>query len=282
MNPAPFLKWAGGKSQLLQQFEKFIPSDFNQYIEPFIGGGALFFHLYSKGRIKQATILDSNKELIDCYKAIKGNLQDLVECLSEHKVNHLKLREEYYYRIRNKVRNNLDIWNGLSVVKRSAITIYLNKTCFNGLYRVNRKNEFNVPVGGYRNPEIFKLGNLKAVNQALRVVKVIRAYDFSKCLQYAEKDDFVYLDPPYNPLNKTASFTSYTKNGFGQKEQIKLSEVYRKLSEKGCKIMLSNSDTDFIKNLYGGYRIETVKATRMINCKSAGRGKINEIVVMNY
>jgi DNA adenine methylase len=280
--PQPFLKWAGGKSQLLQQFDSLFPSTFNQYIEPFLGGGAVFFYLYSKDRIKKAVLLDSNRELIYCYKTIKNNLVRLISRLKNHKRRYQQLQEEYYYHIRNRIRNNLKRWNNLSVSNRSAITIFLNKTCFNGLYRVNRDNQFNVPVGRYNNPEIYDPDNLKAVNQALKIAKIKDACDFSECLKYARKDDFVYLDPPYNPLNGTSNFTSYTKQGFGEREQIRLSEVFRKLDKRRCMVMLSNSDTDFIKKLYNGYRIETVKAVRAINCKSAGRGRINELVVLNY
>lgn len=278
----PFLKWAGGKSQLLQQFELFIPSNFDKYIEPFVGGGALFFRLFSKNMIKEAILLDYNQELIDCYKAIRSNLKDLTKHLSKHKKKHYKLAEEYYYRVRNRIRNNLELWHRLPIAERASITIYLNKTCYNGLYRVNRNNQFNVPVGRYKKPEIYDLDNLKAVNEALRIAKIIDACDFAKCLPYGEKNDFVYLDPPYNPLSKTSNFTGYTKNGFNENEQMRLAEVYRELDKKKCKVMLSNSDTELVKRLYKGYRIEKVKASRAICCNASARGKISELVILNY
>jgi len=281
MNPAPFLKWAGGKSQLLQQFERYIPSKFNKYIEPFIGGGALFFSLASQGKIKEAVLLDSNKELIDCYKVIKRNLNELVKYLKWYKNKYYK-DNEYYYYVRSEIRNNLKLWKKVPIAKRVAITLFLNKTCFNGLYRVNSRNQFNVPIGHYKNPAVYQLDNLKADSEALKLAKVIKTCDFSQCLKYVAKDDFVYLDPPYDPLVGTVSFTSYTKKGFGKQEQIKLSKIYRELDKKGCKVMLSNSDTDFAKELYKDYRMKFVRASRMINCNANGRGEINEIIVMNY
>jgi len=281
MNPSPFLKWAGGKSQLLQQFERYVPSRFNKYIEPFLGGGALFFSLASEGKIKEAILLDSNKELIDCYRVIKRNLNELVKHLKRYKNKYYK-DNQYYYYARNEVRNNLKLWQKVPMAKRAAVTLFLNKTCFNGLYRVNSKNQFNVPIGHYKNPAVYQLDNLKADSEALKLTKIIKACDFSQCLKYAAKDDFVYLDPPYDPLAGTASFTSYTKKGFGKQEQVRLSEIYGELDKKGCKVMLSNSDTSFAKELYKGYRMEFVRASRMINCNANGRGEINEIIVTNY
>ncbi len=278
----PFLKWAGGKSQLLQQFVLFLPLNFNKYIEPFLGGGALFFYLFSHHKIKEAILLDSNQELIDCYRAIKSDFKDLTKYLSQHKKKHYDLVEEYYYRVRNRIRNNLELWRSLSIAEKAAITIYLNKTCYNGLYRVNRKNQFNVPVGRYKNPEIYNLANLKAISEALKTAKIIRAGDFAESLQYAGENDFVYLDPPYHPLSKTSSFTGYTKDGFDENEQIRLAEVYRELDKKRCKVMLSNSDTKLIKQLYQDYRIEKVRASRAISCHGSGRGRISEFVILNY
>lgn len=278
----PFVKWAGGKSQLLQQFESFTPLNFNKYIEPFVGGGALFFYLFSNNKIKEAILLDSNRELIDCYRAIKSHFKELIKYLNKHKKKHNDLEEEYYCRVRNRIRNNLELWRSLSIAEKAAITIYLNKTCYNGLYRVNRNNQFNAPVGRYRNPEIYNSENLKAINKALKTAKVIKASDFAKCMLYAKKNDFVYLDPPYNPLSKTSSFTGYTKDGFGENEQIRLAEVYRELDKKKCKVMLSNSNTELIKKLYKDYRIEKVRASRAISCKATGRGRISELVILNY
>lgn len=278
----PFLKWAGGKSQLLPQFASFLPLNFNKYIEPFLGGGALFFYLFSHHKIKEAILLDSNQELIDCYRAIKSDFRDLIRYLGQHKKKHDDLVEEYYYRVRNRIRNNLETWRSLSVAEKAAVTIYLNKTCYNGLYRVNRKNQFNVPVGRYKNPEIYDSANLQAVGEALKAARVIKAGDFAESLQYTEENDFVYLDPPYQPLSKTSSFTGYTKSGFDENEQRRLAEVYRGLDKKGCKVMLSNSETRLIEQLYQDYRIEKVSAGRAISCQGSGRGKISEFVILNY
>lgn len=267
---------------MLSQFDEYVPPDFGKYIEPFVGGGAVFFHLFAENRIKKAILLDLNRELIDCYIAIRDNLDELIAYLYQHKGMHSELKEKYYYNVRDEIRNDIDLWNSLSVAEKASITIYLNKTCYNGLYRVNRRNQFNVPAGKYKDPKIYDLDNLKSVSQALKTAKVIKACDFSECLKYAEKDDFVYLDPPYNPLSKTSSFTGYTKGGFGENEQIRLSEVYKELEKKGCKVMLSNSDTDFIKELYRDFRIEFVRAIRAINSKASGRGKVNELIILNY
>jgi DNA adenine methylase len=269
----PFLKWAGGKGQLLRQYEPFFPGKFSNYLEPFVGAGAVFFHFYSTGRItpdKQVFLIDSNEELINCYRITKTAVEKLIKILRSGKYQN---REKMYYKIREEAPQN--------IFKKAARTIYLNKTCFNGLYRVNGKCKFNVPFGGYKNPLICNPANLRAVNKALQSVR-IELDDFASCLKFAKRNDFVYLDPPYQPLNKTSSFTSYTKNGFDETEQKRLCKLVRKLDKRGCKIMLSNSNTDFIRKLYSGYRIEVVRATRAINCKATGRGKIDELVILNY
>lgn len=275
----PFLKCAGGKGQLLDQFRHFYPERFNKYIEPFVGGGAVYFDLHSKAKIKEAILIDLNKDFIDCFKAIKECKNELIRLLEKHKEQHSK---KYYYKIRNKVRNDFEVWNNLDLAEKAAVVIYLNKTCFNGLYRVNKKGQFNVPIGRYKNPEIFDEENLKLANESLNGACKIEADDFSKCLDYAEEADFIYLDPPYNPMSKTANFTSYTKNSFDENEQRRLADVFRKLDKKGCLVMLSNSDTDLINELYKDYRKEEVKAKRFINSKAQGRGAINELVILNY
>ena len=272
IKPEPFLKWAGGKSQLLKQFEAFLPSKFNNYLEPFVGGGAVFFYLYNTGRLKgkKIILIDSNEELINCFLVIKENVERLIGVLRSHKyVN----RKEVYYRIRTEQPQDR--------FERAARTIYLNKTCFNGLYRVNSKGKFNVPFGRYKNSLICDSRNLRAVSIALKNVKIL-CDDFERCLDYARKGDFIYFDPPYQPLSKTSNFTSYTKNGFGEAEQRRLYCAFYELDKRGCKVMLSNSNTDFIKRLYRRYRIERVKANRAINCKAEGRGKIEELVILNY
>jgi len=229
-SPHPFLKWAGGKRQLLAQFDQHLPQKFNNYIEPFVGGGAVFFYLLPK----KAILIDNNKELINCYKVIKNNVAELIKLLKRHKND-----KTYFYKIRNLDRNHKEI-NKLTDVERASRTIYLNRCCYNGLYRVNSAGEFNVPFGKYKNPKFCDANNLNAVSIALKNTKIYKD-SFEKCLDFAEKEDFVYLDPPYHPISDTSNFTSYTKNIFGKESQIKLYQVFRQLDEIGCKLMLSNS-----------------------------------------
>lgn len=269
----PFLKWAGGKGQLLRQYEAYFPEKFNNYLEPFVGGGAVFFHLYNTGRLnngKRIILIDSNDELINCYRVIKEDVGQLINLLNSSKFAN---KEKIFYRIRAEEPTDK--------IERAARTIYLNKTCFNGLYRVNSKGKFNVPFGRYKNPVICNADNLRAVSMALKNVEIL-CDDFTACLEFAKKDDFVYFDPPYQPLNKTSSFTSYTKESFNEEHQKKLSELYCKLDNRGCKVMLSNSDTRFIAKLYAGFKIKRVLAKRAINCKASGRGEISELVILNY
>jgi len=273
INPEPFLKWAGGKGQLLPQYNKFFPQTFNNYLEPFLGGGAVFFHLYSTGKItpdKKVILIDSNEDLINTYKVIQNRVDLLVAHLKSGKyVN----EESVYYEIRE--------WTPTNLVERAARTIYLNKTCYNGLYRVNKKGKFNVPFGRYKNPLICDKKNLKTVNRSLKGVKLIIG-DFSKCLKYAELGDFIYFDPPYQPISSTSNFTSYTKDSFGLEDQKRLADVFRELDKRKCKVMLSNSDTPFIRKLYKQFRIEVVRAKRYINSNPAGRGEVRELVILNY
>lgn len=269
----PFLKWAGGKGQLLKQYEAFFPGNFNNFFEPFIGGGAVFFYLFNTRRLrgrKKIFLIDSNEELINCYLVIKEDVEKLIRILNTPKFINT---EEIFYRIR--VEEPTDRF------ERAARTIYLNKTCFNGLYRVNSKGKFNVPFGGYKNPLICNSRNLVAVSLALQNVEILHD-NFDKCLELTKKDDFIYFDPPYQPLNKTSSFASYTKDPFREEEQKKLCKIFKELDRIGCKAMLSNSDTSFIRKLYKGFRIEVVLAKRAINCKASGRGEIKELVILNY
>ena len=268
--PYPFLKWAGGKRQLLSQIDKYIPITFNKYIEPFVGGGALFFYLLPKNAI----LIDNNWELINSYMVIKKNVHELIDCLIKHRYN-----KEYYYKVRALDRNT-EKYNLLSKTEKAARTIFLNKTGYNGLFRVNQKGFFNVPFGRYKNPKICDTKNLIAVHYALKPVKIIHN-SFEHCLEYAEEDDFVYLDPPYYPISDTSLFTSYTKYDFGKEAQVKLHEIFQELDQKGCKVLLSNSYSDFIINLYKGFRIEILKAKRAINSKSNRRGEIKEVLIMN-
>ncbi len=265
----PFLKWAGGKAQLLKQFSPFFPKEFETYFEPFLGGGAVFFHL----RPERAILADTNPELINVFQVVRDDLELLVDALERHYPH--RNSEAYFYRVRKQVPSEL------STVQRAARTIFLNKTCYNGLWRVNAKGEFNVPFGKYKNPTLYKTENLMEASAALRG-KIVTVGDYRDICEYPRKDDFVYLDPPYQPLSVTSSFTGYTAEAFGESEQKELAVVFRKLDERGCKAMLSNSATDSVKNLYQGYRIGRVKAKRAINSQGSGRGAIDELLVMNY
>lgn len=272
-NGVPSLvKWAGGKKQLLVQFEKFFPNKIERYFEPFVGGGTVaFFLLKNYPEIKKIYLSDINEELIMTYNSVKNNIDELISLLKEYKLKHNK---EFYYQIRSE-----DV-KKLNSIQIAARFIYLNRTCFNGLYRVNSKGGFNVPIGSYKNPTICNEEDLREISKLLQKddIKVSR---FEQAVKAAKKGDFVYFDPPYYPLKKE-SFTTYTKDNFLEKEQEELAEIFKKLDKKGCKVMLSNSDTEFIKKLYKGYNINFVKATRMINCDATKRGKINEVVITNY
>ncbi len=268
--PKPFLKWAGGKRQLISQIDEYLPNDFNKYIEPFIGGGALFFYILPK----KAILIDINKELINAYNTIKNNVPELVKSLKNH-----KNEKDYYYEVRSKDRNPEE-YNKLTDVDKASRTIYLNRCCFNGLYRVNSKGQFNVPFGKYTNPKFCDEINLYAVYKALKNVLLIND-SFEKCLDFAEKDDFIYFDPPYVPISSSANFTSYTKGSFGKEDQIRLFNVFKNLDEQGCKVMLSNSYSDFILDLYKDYQINVLYAKRAINSDGSKRGKIKEVLITN-
>lgn len=274
-NAKPFLKWAGGKQQLLAQYEVYFPSDFNRYIEPFVGGGAVFFHLWNTRRLPaQVLLFDNNEVLIKTYKVVRDDVDELIKILAIHKKNHCR---DYYYEIRNLDRQNVQ----LSEVERAARTIYLNKTCYNGLYRVNKKGQFNVPMGSYKNPAILQEETLRAAHAALRNV-CLEVRDFQTVVEVSRTGDFFYFDPPYNPVSRTASFTSYTAGSFGDEDQRNLARVFAQLSEKGCLCMLSNSHTALILELYQKFRIEPVQANRAINSDAKRRGSIQEVVVLNY
>jgi len=268
--PHPFLKWAGGKRQLLPQMEAHFPKHYNRYIEPFIGGGAVFFHLLPENSI----VSDNNPDLINCYKVIKEDVEGLIKSLKKHVYEKI-----YYYEIRALDRD-VKKFADLSNVEKASRSIFLNKTGYNGLYRVNSKGLFNVPFGRHKNPKICDETNLRNVSQALKKVEISLG-SFEICLDFAEKDDFIYFDPPYFPLSDTALFTSYTKNSFDKSSQIKLFEVFKELNRRGCNLMLSNSYTEFILDLYKDFKIITLKAKRNINSNSQKRGLINEVLILN-
>ncbi|WLR52554.1 DNA adenine methylase [Bacillus tianshenii] len=271
-NVQPFLKWAGGKRQLLPVLREYFPTQYEDYYEPFVGAGAVLFDLMPE----KAFINDVNEQLVNVYETIKDNVTELVEQLRFHAEHHEK---EYYYEIRAWDRS--EKITKLSDVERAARILYLNKTCFNGLYRVNSKGQFNVPFGKYKNPNIVNEDVLRAVSTYLNSIQFkITNTDFEEAVTSAKRGDFVYFDPPYDPLNETSSFTSYAQGGFGKEEQVRLRDCFVKLAERGCTVMLSNSYTPFIQELYKDFHIETVQASRSINSKGSARGKIPEAVVI--
>ncbi|WP_206751721.1 DNA adenine methylase [Brachyspira aalborgi] len=277
-NIKPFVKWAGGKNGLINSLISFIPKNFNSYFESFVGGGALFFYLKNLNILnsKKIYLNDKNTELINAYKQIKINPNKLLEKLEILKNNHSK---EYFYKIRNLDRD-FDFYS-LSEVFRAARFIYLNKTCFNGLCRYNAKGNFNTPMGSYKNPKIYDKDLIFSVHKVLKNVSITNK-DFEVVSLKAKKGDFIYFDPPYYPLNKTSSFVSYTDN-FSANEQIRLYKLFKMLDCEGIKVLQSNSNTDFIKELYKDFEIIEVISKRAINCKGDKRGKITELIIRgNY
>ncbi|MEE3719681.1 DNA adenine methylase [Tumidithrix elongata RA019] len=278
----PFLKWAGGKRQLvpviIPEIQKHLPKGSNRYYEPFIGAGAILLTLQPK----KAVINDTNAELINCYQVIRDAVEDLIDLLEDHKARN---SEDYYYEIREKDRETEYI-HTISKEERAARIIYLNKTCYNGLFRVNSQGQFNVPFGRYKNPSILDEAVLRGVSNYLNQNQVeILNLDFQDAVSTAKKGDFIYFDPPYDPVSDTASFTGYDVNGFNKKEQERLRDVANNLIDRKCKILLSNACTDFILDLYNDtkrYKIEKVPANRAINSNALKRGKIEEVLIRNY
>lgn len=272
----PFLKWAGGKSQLLEQFEPFFPKTIRFYCEPFLGGGAVFFHLKARFPKMRAELRDNNAELVNCYQVVRDELSELMTRLDEHLESFRSHGQTYYYEVRSRHQPS-------GAVERAARMIFLNKTCYNGLWRVNGRGQFNVPIGSYR-PErvtLYDPKNLLAASAALQEVDV-RVQDFRKTFSAADKDTFVYVDPPYFPLSRTANFTSYTQEVFGRAEQEQLAELVGAAARRGALVMLSNSDTPTTRKLYEGFNRQTVQARRAVNCDGSKRGRISELVVVTY
>ncbi len=265
--PRPFLKWAGGKGQLLSQYEPFFPPNFTTYYEPFLGGGAIFFRLSPH----HAVLTDINPELVNVYCCVRDRVENLIKLLEQHQRFH---SPEYYYQVRSQP--------GQTMVERAARFIYLNKTCFNGLYRENSKGQFNVPIGRYKAPRICHPELLRSVSQALRHTQIAEA-KFDAVLQSAHnRHDFVYFDPPYYPISLTSRFTEYNRYAFNEADQIRLRDTFAELAQRGVKVMLSNSDCEFIRELYRDFHIYTITASRSINSNAQKRGKITEVLVTSY
>jgi DNA adenine methylase len=261
--PRPFMKWAGGKTQLIPQILRRFPPRYGRYFEPFLGGGAVFFALAPK----QALLSDVNEQLIATYTAIRDDLEGVIAELGRHHAT-----EEHYYEVRA-----MDA-AALGGTARAARTIFLNRTCFNGLYRVNSRGQFNVPFGKYKNPKICDAENLALVSRALQGVE-LDVGDAFTAARRARAGDLVYLDPPYDPVSPTASFTGYTRGGFSRDDQARLAGLFRELADRGVHVVLSNSDTPFIQQLYAGFRMERVLARRAINSRADRRGPVGELIV---
>ena len=291
----PFLKWAGGKGQLLEQIEKYYPFDdsrITKYAEPFVGGGAVLFDILSRYNINEVYISDINAELINAYCAIKNNIDELVSLLSLYQAKYIPLntdaRKAYYMEKRSQFNDLKAAVSEINNIEKAALMIFLNKTCFNGLYRVNRKGMFNVPMGAYKNPLICDENNLRAVSEKLQKVTIVCG-DYHKSADFIDSHTFVYFDPPYRPLTETSSFTAYTEELFDDQAQFELAEFVKQMHQKGAKVVLSNSDPknsqtedNFFDDIYSTLKIKRVEATRMINCNSEARGKIKELLISNY
>lgn len=289
----PFVKWAGGKGSLIEQLTKYYPLDIKDgaidtYIEPFVGGGAVLLDILQNYNIKKAYAFDINKDLINCYNVIKTNPKELIDRLKKKENEFLQLsmedRQSYFYVIRNRYNEE----KSSDDIERACQFIFLNRTCFNGLYRVNSQGKFNVPCGKYKNPTICDETNIMNLSRLIKNVEFIYG-QYTESEKYITENTFIYFDPPYRPIKKTSGFTSYTKDQFDDNDQIKLSKFYRKLSDKGICVMLSNSDPkninpddNFFDNIYAGFNINTINAKRMINADSKGRGAISELVITNY
>jgi len=273
----PFVKWAGGKSQLIPQIIRLMPSRFARYFEPFLGGGAVFFHTASYNR--NAFLSDINVDLINAYKIIRNNVEELITALKYHQDEYSKSPKSYYYRLRDKTK-------GLNKIENAARFITLNKTCYNGLYRVNKKGLFNVPIGRYKNPLICDPVNLRKMSIVLsQSASYLGVIDYKKILvEKADKDDFVYLDPPFHPISNTANFTSYTNSGFSFEDQKELATIFKELTRRGCKLLLSNSNTEEIRRLYSDFShlTELALVNRSINAVGSKRVGHVELLIRNY
>ncbi|MEM8503896.1 MAG: DNA adenine methylase [Cyanobacteria bacterium P01_D01_bin.1] len=267
----PFLKWAGGKSRLIEQYQPFLPTDFRRYHEPFLGGGALFFYLAPQlqAQGKRAYLSDLNPELVNVYQCVRDRLTSLIHLLSVHQQQH---SEPYYYQVRAQLET--------TPVARAARFIYLNKTCYNGLYRENSKGRFNVPLGRYKNPKICAPQLLQAASAALQIADISERPFTAITTHAKDRQDFVYFDPPYHPLSETSKFTAYSQYRFAAEAQTTLRDIIQQLSDQNIQVLASNSDCPFIRELYADFDIKTITAARSINSKASKRGKITEVLVV--
>ena len=291
----PFVKWAGGKGQLLKEIEKYYPFDngiITKYAEPFVGGGAVLFDILSNYNLEEIYISDINAELINTYVIVRDYIEELIKLLKKYQLEYVPLDTEdrkSYYMAKRERFNDLKVnGNEAENIEKAALMIFLNKTCFNGLYRVNKKGLFNVPMGAYKNPLICDEKNLRKVSEKLKNVRIVCG-DYRKSEDFIDEHTFVYFDPPYRPLTETASFTAYTENLFNDEKQIELAEFVESMHKKGAKIVVSNSDPKnsntedvFFDKIYSAHKIKRVEATRMINCNSESRGKIKELLISNF
>ncbi len=290
----PFVKWAGGKSALLEDIRKFYPSELgksiNKYCEPFVGGGAVLFDVLSNYQLDEVYISDVNNELVNVYKIIKTNVEELIIVLDKFQSEYIPLdtekRKEYYYERRKEFNLYIEGKN-TDKIYGSALFIFLNRTCFNGLYRVNSKGLYNVPMGAYKNPKILDKENLINISRKLKNVKIVCA-EYHKSIDFIDENTLVYFDPPYRPLTSTASFTAYDKSEFGDNEQTELANYFKKLSEKGARCILSNSDPkntnendNFFDDLYDGFNINRIQSKRRINSNANKRGNVSELLITN-
>jgi len=297
----PFLKWAGGKGRLLKQMDGYLPAALRdgrvrRYVEPFVGGGALFFYLRQRFELEMTYLFDRSPELVLVYKVVQRDVQALIESLLLLEVSYLALsaegRKGAFYEMRERFNGERPLLDFSRYderwIERAAQLIFLNRTCYNGLFRVNAGGDFNVPFGRYERPRICHSANLLAASAALQGVH-IELGDFAACEPFVDDETFVYFDPPYRPISKTAAFTAYAAEAFGDQEQLRLADYYRRLDEEGALLMLSNSDPknvdnedDFFEQAYKDFRIERIRGARAINSKGAGRGMVSELLILNY
>lgn len=275
--PKPFVKWAGGKRQLIPILNENLPKSFGTYYEPFIGGGALLFHILTERNAQKCSISDLNSDLVLTYTTIRDKIDELVSSLKNHEKNYQEDSKTYYYSVRES--------NPRSEIEKTSRLLFLNRTCFNGLYRVNSKGKFNVPLGRYTNPNIVNEDNLRSVSAILNTSKVtIKCRDFESVLRDAKKGDLIYFDPPYQPVSDTANFTSYTNKSFTYEDLNRLAELCLKLDSKGCKVLLSNSDSKEVAKIFSDkpWKINKIQANRSINSNSKKRTGHFELLIKNY